>query len=176
MKILSLVLVYALKLLNRLHMLLLRPLFKSHGRNFKFDPKGVYSYSTISVGDDVFIGPGATMTASESSIELGSKIMFGPNVTLIGGDHSFSSVGKYMFDVKEKAPDDDQPIVIEDDVWVGAGATILKGVRIGEGAIVAASSLVLKDVPPYAIVGGIPAKVIKYRFSPEEIEIHKSKL
>lgn len=60
-------------------------------------------------------------------------------------------------------------IVLEDDVWVGYGATILSGVRIGQGAVIAAGSVVNKDVPPYAIVGGVPAKVIKYRFSPEMI-------
>ena len=60
--------------------------------------------------------------------------------------------------------------VLEGDNWIGANATILKGVTIGEGAIVASNSLVTKDVPPYSIVGGVPAKVIKYRFEPEMIE------
>lgn len=56
-------------------------------------------------------------------------------------------------------------IIVGDDVWVGYGATILSGVHIGQGAVIAAGAVVNKDVPPYAIVGGIPAKVIKYRFS-----------
>ena len=60
-------------------------------------------------------------------------------------------------------------IIVDDDVWIGFRSTILSGVHIGQGAIVAAGSLVTKDVPPYAIVGGVPAKVIKYRFSPEMI-------
>lgn len=55
-------------------------------------------------------------------------------------------------------------IIVEDDVWIGNGATILSGVRLGQGAVVAAGAVVAKDVPPYAIVGGVPAKVIKYRF------------
>ena len=59
-------------------------------------------------------------------------------------------------------------IIVEDDVWIGNGATILSGVRIGQGSVVAAGAVVTKDVPPYAIVGGVPAKVIKYRF-PEHI-------
>ena len=61
-------------------------------------------------------------------------------------------------------------IIVDDDVWIGFRSTILSGVHIGQGAIVAAGSVVTKDVPPYAIVGGVPAKVIKYRFSPEMIE------
>lgn len=60
-------------------------------------------------------------------------------------------------------------IVVEDDVWLGYGATVLSGVHIGQGAVVAAGSVVTKDVLPYAIVAGVPAKVIKYRFSPELI-------
>lgn len=61
-------------------------------------------------------------------------------------------------------------IVVDDDVWIGYGATILSGVHIGQGAVVAAGAVVNKDVPPYAIVGGVPAKIIKYRFEPDMIE------
>jgi len=60
-------------------------------------------------------------------------------------------------------------IVVEDDVWIGYRSTILSGVKLGQGSIVAAGSVVTKDVPAYAIVGGVPAKVIKYRFSDEVI-------
>lgn len=63
-----------------------------------------------------------------------------------------------------------EPIKIGCDVWIGARAIVLDGVSIGHGAIVAANSVVTKDVPPYAIVGGIPAKTIKYRFTSEKIE------
>ena len=59
----------------------------------------------------------------------------------------------------------DKPCIIGNDVWIGCNATILRGVTIGDGAIVAANAFVNKDVPPYAIVGGVPAKVLKYRFS-----------
>ena len=62
------------------------------------------------------------------------------------------------------------PPIIEDDVWIGCNATILQGVKIGTGAIVAAGAVVTKDVPPYAIVGGVPAKIIKYRFTEEQIK------
>lgn len=62
-------------------------------------------------------------------------------------------------------------IVLDDDVWIGYGATILSGVHIGQGAVVAAGSIVTKNVPPYAIVGGVPAKIIKYRFKREIIDI-----
>jgi acetyltransferase-like isoleucine patch superfamily enzyme len=69
-----------------------------------------------------------------------------------------------MYDVHEKRPEDDRDVIIEDDVWVGSGAIILKGVRVGRGSIVAAGAVVNKGVPPYTIVGGVPAKVLSIRF------------
>ena len=64
----------------------------------------------------------------------------------------------------------DKPITIGNGVWIGMRCLILDGVTIGDGAIVAAGAVVTKDVPPFAVVGGVPAKVLKYRFSPEVIE------
>ena len=98
--------------------------------------------------------------------------MFGPNVTFMGGDHRVDVLGKYMIDIKTKLPENDQPVIINEDVWVGANVIILKGVTIGEGSIIAAGSLVTKDVEEYTIVGGIPAKILKRRFSKEEIITH----
>ena len=61
-------------------------------------------------------------------------------------------------------------IIIENDVWIGANSTVMSGIKIGNGAIVAAGSTVTKNVPPYAIVAGNPAKVVKYRFTDEQIK------
>lgn len=65
------------------------------------------------------------------------------------------------------------PIIVKDDVWIGFGSFVLSGVTIGQGAVVAAGSVVTKDVPPYAIVGGNPARVIRYRFSNEQVDTLK---
>jgi len=157
-------------------MCLIKPAFKSHGRNFVFDPNGVYSYNTIVVGDDVFIGPGANFSASESAIVIGNKVMFGPNVTIMGGDHNTSQIGKYMYDVKEKLAKNDQSVSIDDDVWIGCNVLILKGVTIGRGSIVGAGSVVTRSCPPYSIMLGSPAKVVKQRFSDLDLQLHEKLL
>lgn len=153
-------------------MILLRPHFKSTGRNFRFDPDGHYTYATITVGNNVFIGPRPYLNSPQSSIELGDGVMIGPEVMMIGGDHRFNVVGMPMHMVHEKTALDDLPIVVGRDVWIGARATILKNVTIGEGAIVAAGAVVTRDVPPYSIVGGVPARVIKMRFNALDLEKH----
>ncbi|MFZ6021556.1 MAG: acyltransferase [Chloroflexota bacterium] len=149
---------------RRIWMILLRPAFRKCGKHVLFDPADHFNFQNIELGDYVAIGKGATFLATESRIILGNKVMVGPNVTIIGGNHNTSVVGKYMYDVLEKRPGDDEDVVIEDDVWIGSNAVILKGVTIRRGAIVAAGALVTKDVPPYSIVAGVPARVIKLRF------------
>lgn len=161
---------------NKTLSVLLRPLFRSCGKNIRFDASGYYSFHSISIGDDVFIGPGAHFSASVSEIRIGNKVLFGPNVTIRGGNHNTSVIGAFMHDVKIKRPEDDQPVVIEDDVWVGCEVTILKGVIVGRGAVIAAGAVVTRSVPPYAIAGGVPAKTLKFRWSVEEIMEHERRL
>ena len=150
--------------------------FFKHGKNIIFDPFDYFSFKTISLGSHIFIGSGAYFSTTHSYIQIGSKIMFGPGVKLLGGDHNVSLLGKYMIDVEEKNVTTDAPIIIEDDVWVGANVIILKGVTVHMGSIIAAGSVVNKDVEPYTIVGGIPAKKIKDRFNQDEIRFHKEQL
>lgn len=164
------------QVMRKSKMALLKPYFKSCGTGVVFDPDGRYSYKTIEIGNDVFIGPHAVFQATKSGIIIGNKVMFGPNVTIMGGDHNSGEMGKFMFDVKEKRPDDDQLVIIDNDVWVGAGVTILKGVHLRRGCIVAAGAIVTRNVPPYAIVGGVPAKIIKFRFDMETIMTHEASL
>ncbi len=104
--------------------------------------------------------------------------MFGPHVFLIAGGHRMDIIGRYMNDISasEKRPDDDRDIIIEDDVWIGANAMILRGARVGKGSVIAAGSVVTKDVEPYCIYGGVPAKKIRHRFAEEQIEDHERKL
>ena len=75
----------------------------------------------------------------------------------------------YVEGVYDLSKIDPNPIIIENDVWIAANVTVKEGVTIHNGAVVAMESLVTKDVPPYAVVGGCPARIIKYRFSPTQI-------
>jgi acetyltransferase-like isoleucine patch superfamily enzyme len=153
-----------------------RPLFGSHGRNFRFDPAGEYTFGTIHVGHDVHLGMHPTINATRSAIHIGSKVIFGPEVTIRGGNHRTDLVGRFMFDITEaeKRPEDDLGVVIEDDVWIGTRAVIVHGVTIGRGAVVGAGAVVTRSVPPYAIVGGVPAKVIRFRWDVETILRHEA--
>lgn len=152
--------------------------FAQHGVYFNFDPDGTYSYATISVGDHVNLGRQPTMLATRSYIRIGSHVMFGPNVTIRGGNHRIDIVGRYLDEIGDamKRPEDDLGVTIEDDVWIGGNATILHGVTVGRGSVVGADALVTTDVPPYSIMGGVPARVIGNRFTPEQIREHEQEL
>lgn len=163
---------FAWKAFRRLSIYLVRPRFAACGKRVLFDPFDSLHHDRISIADDVFIGSGAVFHASLSSITIGSKVMFGPQVMIMGGDHNTGEIGRYMYDVHDKRPDNDQPVVIQDDVWVGARTTILKGVTVGTGSIIAAGSVVTRSIPPYSMVAGVPARVVKPRFSPQELARH----
>ena len=127
----------------------------------------------MTVGDYTSIPKGATFYCTEASLAIGKKVIFGPHPTIITGDHRIDVIGKYIMDSTEKLPENDAPVVIEDDVWTGANVTILKGVTIGRGSVIAAGAVVTKSFPPYSIIGGVPAKLLKMRFTPDEIEKHE---
>ncbi len=113
---------------------------------------------TLRIGDRTAINADCILTALEH-IEIGSDVMLAPRVYVLDVDHAFSDRAQPISKQGYKIA----PVYIGDGVWIGAGAVITRGVTIGEGAIVGANSVVTRDVPPYTIVGGIPAKVIKER-------------
>jgi len=104
--------------------------------------------------------------AAGAPLDIKGHFMSGPGLTIITGDHRIDIRDKYMDEVtvEEKLPENDQPVVIEEDVWCGANVTILKGVTIGKGSVIAAGAVVTKNVGEYEIWGGVPAKKIKNRF------------
>lgn len=138
--------------------LLCRKLFRYCGHGINIEHGADFATgSTISIGDRSGIGVDSWIRAD---LTIGRDVMMGPRVIIYGRDHTFDRTDIPMMD---QGMGEYVPIIIEDDVWIGAGVIILKGVRIGQGAIVASGAVVTKDVPPYAIVGGNPANVIRYR-------------
>jgi acetyltransferase-like isoleucine patch superfamily enzyme len=122
----------------------------------------------IVLGNDVGIGHGCVFLADT---EIGDKVLIGFYASFLNSDdHRIDIVGRTIFD---SGRGDAFKIVVENDVWIGHGAIILSPARIGRGAVVAAGSIVTKDVPPYAIVAGVPARVLKMRFTPEQIVEHE---
>lgn len=152
--------------------------FERVGTNFSFDPFGVYSYSNISIGNNVNLGYQSILIATKSKIIIGNNVIFGPQVTIRGGNHRIDILGRYIASIKddEKRPEDDPGVIIEDDVWIGTRAIVLAGVKIGRGSVVGAGAVVTKSLPPYSIAGGNPAKIIRMRWNPTEIEQHEKLL
>lgn len=132
---------------------------------------GKFSYGPIDIQEWNTTGEG---------LEIGNFVSIAYGVKFIlGGNHNYKNLSTYPFktlicgqtienDVSSKGP-----IIIEDDVWIGMDAIILSGVKVSKGAVIGAGSVVTKDVPPYAIVAGNPAKIVKYRFNNELINYLK---
>lgn len=134
------------------------------------DSSHIGRYSRVQINTKVAF----TNVGNFSAIGRNSVIGLGQHPTIYLTTNSiFYKKGSWGFHddwCKEIEFEENAHIIIGNDVWVGRNTMILDGVTIGDGAIVAAGAVVTKDVPPYAIVGGVPAKVLKYRFPPEVIE------
>ncbi len=129
--------------------------------------------------DKVNVGKGTygrlfvkTFNNSNEKLIIGNYCSIGNCEFLLGGEHHYNCIstfpwGKFYFQEYDLIPSKG-PIVVRDDVWIGDHSLILSGVTVGKGAIVAAGSVVVKDVPSYAIVAGNPAKIVKFRF-PDKI-------
>jgi len=119
----------------------------------------------VHIGDRSSIGHNSVLVSRER-IQIGNDCMLAAFCYVLDVDHEFANpdltIPKQGLRIK--------PVVIGDDVWVGAGTFILRGVTIGDGAVVAANSVVTEDVPPYTVVAGSPAKVVKDRHAPGRVE------
>jgi acetyltransferase-like isoleucine patch superfamily enzyme len=123
----------------------------------------------INIGKDVFMGEGMYISAE---VDIGDRVMFGPQCMILGGDHIFERLGEFTRYIKPLNNENIKKIVIEEDVWIGARVSILKGVRIGKGAVIGAGSIVNKNLPPYCVSAGNPCKIVRKIFSDEMLIQH----
>lgn len=129
----------------------------SVGESVSLWPNVYFSGENITIGNDVQIGYG-TIIHSSKGVIIGSNTQIAAQCYIIDTNHG-TAYGELM----QKQPLQSSPIEIGEDVWIGAQCTVLKGVKIGSHAVIAANSVVNKDVPPYAIVAGSPAKILRFR-------------
>lgn len=134
-------------------------------------------YKNISFGNNTYVGPRACLSATNAKIIFKGNTAVAEHLTIHTGNHA-RVVGCFVSDITDRNKPEgyDHDVIVEKDVWIGANVTILEGVTIGRGATIAAGAVVNKDVPPYSIVGGIPAKVLKFYWTIDEILEHEQKL
>jgi len=133
---------------------------KSRGRAVKISPTAFFKYpEQISIGNNTFINHNCCIWAApHGTISIGDDVLLGPGVNVIASNH-----GVYAGELIRLQEGHDAGIVIGNDVWIGANASILAGVRIGDGCVVGAGAVVTKSLPPNMICGGVPAKVLRPR-------------
>lgn len=138
-----------------------------HGEGVHIGKNVCGNLENVQCGNNVSLGSNNLFLTSRAKVLIGDNVIYGPNVTVITGDHRIDIKGKPMAEVTnaEKLSENDQDVIFEGDNWIGANVTILKGVTIGVGAVIAAGAVVTKNVSPYSVWGGVPAKKIKERFT-----------
>lgn len=138
------------------------------GMNTQFD------INLVTVGKATYGGLNVINYSKDKMLQIGSYCSIGPDVLfVVCGDHDVNHVSTFPFRVRYNQKKYEAlskgNIVVGDDVWIGARAIILSGVTIGQGAVISAGAVVTKDVPPYSIVAGVPAKIVRKRCSEKKI-------
>lgn len=124
------------------------------------DPHTGFHDASLSIGKQTYIGEHNNIRAAGGYIEIGDNCLISQHVTIVCSNHGIErerQINKQPWSRK------DAYIIIGNDVWIGANSVILPGVKIGDGAVIAAGSIVTKNIEPYSIMAGCPAKLLKYR-------------
>ncbi len=139
---------------------LVKKIFKKSGKYFK-----VHAGVDFGTGVNVEIGENSSLNKRAwigNDTIIGNNVMMGPEIIVLSGSHHFDDITRPM---TEQGATIRKPVIIGNDVWIGTRSILLPGVKIGDHSIIGAGSVVTKDVPEWAIVGGNPAKIIRYRIN-----------
>lgn len=135
--------------------------------------------ANITIYDNVSCGPGLVLFATNAKIVIKSHFVASHNLKIITGDHE-RRIGRFCATITEAEKNHsialDKDVIINEDVWCGINVTILKGVTIGRGCTICAGAVVAKSTPPYAIIGGVPARFINFYWTIDEILKHEISL
>lgn len=135
---------------------LTKSLAKGVGENVSIQPGAyIFNVQSLTVGNNVSIHPMCYIEAY-GGIEIGNDVSIAHCVTIMSVNHGYKDL---TIPIKDQ-PLDPRPVCVKDNVWIGSHVVVLGGVTVGEGAVIAAGAIVTKDVPPYSVVAGVPAKVI----------------
>lgn len=163
-------------IVSKIKLFLLQVSWKiEYGNKNDLIPKSLFPIKTVVPGIHSYGELNIVTFNQGPKLYVGNYVSIARDVTfLLNGDHYTDHISSYPFKAKIIDPPESESlskgdIIIEDDVWIGYGVKILSGVHIGQGAIVAAGAVVTTDVESYSIVGGVPAKILKYRFSSDII-------
>lgn len=156
-----------------LKLLVFKIKWKKINSNNQTTPGTVFDSKLVKIGNYTYGKLNVYSFDDDKKLRIGNFCCIGPEVKfLLSGEHDYKKVSSYNFKqrfLNENESISKGDIVIEDDVWLGFGSTILSGVTIGQGAVIGAGSIVASDIPPYAIYAG--GKIIKYRFDKKIIEL-----
>lgn len=163
-----------MNLLNKIFQWISIQLNKIKLKQIKFDFKGEnvqiskqYNFiypENISLGNNVYLGPKCNISAF-GKVNISDGVIIGPHCTIYSANHNYSeNIKSIPYDSKLIIKN----VTIHENVWIGGNTILLPGVEVGEGSIIAAGSVITKSVPPFAIMGGNPAKILKYRDNIED--------
>lgn len=168
-------------IIGKIKVLLNKKKFSCVDQSKSYYTKDLLNEYSYLIGDHTYGKPRVLHWGEDATLTIGKYCSIADNVTIfLGGNHRIDWVSTYPFNVLSDCfpiakeitghPSSKGDVVIGNDVWIGEGVVILSGVSIGDGAVIGTRAVVTKDVPPYAVVVGVPAKIKKYRFPAEYIE------